>query len=273
MDFKNFKESFKRLALLSVFILSFIGFASASMPALIGFQGTLTDKNGVALNGSVSITFNIYTSSSGGTSIYNETDSVTASNGLVSVLIGANNPLTSLSFNQPYYLGVNVNNDGEMAPRLALSDAPYAFNSITAVNSTYSNSSVNASYSSTANNSAFLGGVAASSYVQSGSSPSFSGLTITGSASIGGHTPWTNATCSWTSLSTSPTIPANGGYGTATASCNSGFTAISGECTAGLSVNMTIAGFYPNSGGWSCFFYNPASTSGVGAAEALCCPS
>ncbi|MCL5011317.1 MAG: hypothetical protein M1594_00240 [Candidatus Marsarchaeota archaeon] len=286
-------KSFAKIFLV-LSVLSFIGFASATTPALIGFQGKLTDKNGVAINGSTSIVFNIYTTSTGGTSLYNETDTVTANNGLVSVLIGSNTSLT-LPFNQQYYLGVNVNNDGEMSPRLILSDAPYAFNSITAVNSTYSNSSVNAS---NANNSAFLGGVAAGSYaLTNGNYPSMTvgtatnannlggvaassyfqngGALTASSASIGGHTPWTSATCS--SSSTSYNISPSTWTPILTLSCNSGNVIVSGGCsTLGGSGIYLTASFPYGTSAWGCAFYNSltAPSSSNNAAEyILCCPN
>jgi hypothetical protein len=183
MKFLNLRKNFNKIFfILAVF--SFIGFASASIPQLIAFQGKLTDKNGALINGNTLITFNIYTTQTGGSSIYTESDNINVSNGLVSWLIGSNTPLT-LPFNQQYYLGVTVDgDDSEMTPRLALSAAPYAFNSINANNSAFLNgipggiggsyALVNGNYPSmtvgnatnanNSNNSAFLNSVPASSY-------------------------------------------------------------------------------------------------------------
>ncbi|MCU0722751.1 MAG: hypothetical protein MUC63_03915, partial [Planctomycetes bacterium] len=99
-----------------------------AMPREINFQGKLTDTSGNPVTTSVQVTFNIYNTVSGGTPLFNESQTVTPNaRGIYSVRIGSQ---TSggipLDFNAPYYLGVQVGSDPEMAPRYAMAAAPYA---------------------------------------------------------------------------------------------------------------------------------------------------
>lgn len=285
MDFLNIRKNFSKIFFILT-LFSFIGLASASIPQLIAFQGKLTDKNGALINGSTAMTFNIYTTSTGGSSLYTETQTINVQDGLVSALIGSVTALT-LPFDQQYYLGITVASDSEMSPRLALSAAPYSFNSITAVNSTYSNNSINASYATTANNSNFLGGVAAGSYaLTNGNYPSMTvgtannsnflggvaassyfqngGALTASTASIGGHTPWAYNTCSW--YQNCPITSTN--Y--TTVNCPSSTQPVAGGCiTSGASIYESWANFSSPSG-WICGF-SAASTSTC--AEVECCPS
>ena len=94
----------------------------ADVPEKISFQGRVT---GVA-PGSVSITFSIYDVSSGGQPKWTETQSVTVDdNGIFNVLLGSVTPLSSLPFNEPYYLEISVAGTA-LSPRQPLTSAPYA---------------------------------------------------------------------------------------------------------------------------------------------------
>jgi|GEM_PF-4010622 len=279
MKFLNLRKNFNKIFfILAVF--SFIGFASASIPQLIAFQGKLTDKNGALINGNTLITFKIYTTQTGGSPIYTESDNINVSNGLVSWLIGSKTTLT-LPFDQQYYLGVTVDVDVEMTPRLALSDAPYAFNSINANNSAFLNGTPGSSYAlvngnypsmtvgnatnaNNSNNSAFLGGVAASSYFQNG------GALTASSASIGGHTPWTAASCSWTNWNNITTTP-NVYNEVDSPNCPANTVPITGECVS--SSDLYITEFGPTSSYWFCGYFDNSPYSVTIATRAKCCPS
>ena len=103
--------------------------AQAEAPTTINFQGYLEEKVGNILtpvNNSRSIVFSLYTAESGGTAIWTSTKTVTVNNGVYSVVLGDTVALTSLNFDVPYYLGINVNGDGEMSPRQPLTAAAYA---------------------------------------------------------------------------------------------------------------------------------------------------
>jgi len=101
---------------------------TAAINEQINYQGKLTDSAGDAVaDTTYSIVFRLYTVSSGGTNIWTETQSVTTTNGLFSVMLGSGTSLSNIDFNQTLYLGVNVNADGEMSPRKIIGAVPAAF--------------------------------------------------------------------------------------------------------------------------------------------------
>src|SRR3989344_637704 len=78
------------------------------------------------LTGTYVFTFRIYTAASGGSSIWDEVQTLPVTKGLWNATLGINQSL-SLPFNQQYWLGVKVGSDAEMAPRIMLTNAPYTF--------------------------------------------------------------------------------------------------------------------------------------------------
>ena len=128
----------------------------------INYQGKLTDATGLAVaDGSYDMEFKLYAVSSGGTAVWTETrtggNQVSVVNGLFSVMLGEVASLTSVDFNQPLWLGVNIESDGEMTPRKALGTVPSAFEAQR------------------------VGGVASSSFLRSDEADTASGLlTFTG---------------------------------------------------------------------------------------------
>lgn len=105
---------------------------AASPPSHLSYQGRLTDSSGNAVStGTYGIVFSIYTTSSGGSAIWQETQNVYIANGLISTMLGADTAL-NLDFNSAtYYLGVKVGTDDEMSPRRQIGAAPYSINSKT----------------------------------------------------------------------------------------------------------------------------------------------
>ncbi|MBI5739468.1 MAG: hypothetical protein HZA16_02005 [Nitrospirae bacterium] len=113
-----------------------ISYAFAAVPQTIDYQGYLTDSERNPVNGSVSLTFRIYNSPNGDatTALWTETqEGVLVINGIYNVIIGSVNPV-ALSFNEQYYLSIEVGTDGEMSPRLQLTGAPYAIRATEADN-------------------------------------------------------------------------------------------------------------------------------------------
>jgi len=133
IDFYKFSNRFKNLIPLVLIATFLIGgfFPVAVLSAInqqINYQGKLTDSGGDAVaNGSYSIVFSLYTVSSGGSNIWTETQSVTVTDGLFSVMLGSITSLATVDFNQTLYLGVNINADGEMSPRKIIGAVPSAF--------------------------------------------------------------------------------------------------------------------------------------------------
>jgi hypothetical protein len=108
--------------------------SKAAVPGLINYQGTLTDSNGVALNTIVSITFSIYTDSTGGVQVWTETQPlVEVNNGLFNVLLGKVNTIPDTVFNGvSRWLGVQVESDPELEPRQRMAAVGYAFRAFVA---------------------------------------------------------------------------------------------------------------------------------------------
>ncbi|MGH7597842.1 MAG: tail fiber domain-containing protein, partial [bacterium] len=90
-------------------------------------------------NGTFTLVFAIFSTATGGTALYSETQSVTVSNGVFNVLIGSVNPvpLTLFDSGPDRYLEITVNGT-VLTPRRRFGSVPYAFTSrggdITAVN-------------------------------------------------------------------------------------------------------------------------------------------
>jgi hypothetical protein len=90
----------------------------------IPIQGRLTDASGNPLNGSYVLTFRLYGSSSGGSSLCEDSGSVDVENGLFSSYMKADAcPIDG----RRLYLGIEVEDDGEMTPRAYVDNVPYAW--------------------------------------------------------------------------------------------------------------------------------------------------
>ncbi len=102
---------------------------SASVPKTLNFQGVLTDSDGRAASGEKSVVFRFYAAETGGSSLLTLSETVTVdSNGLYS----ADLDVSSLDFDAQYWLGVEVEEDGEMTPRYKLSGSGYAMYAVRA---------------------------------------------------------------------------------------------------------------------------------------------
>lgn len=103
--------------------------ATGSFP--IAFQGVLKGANGEALkDGTQVVTFSIYPSVGGIRPLWQEVQKVTTTDGLFSTLLGRSTPITAKTFAgiPETYLGVTVEGDTEMTPRMRLATVPYALN-------------------------------------------------------------------------------------------------------------------------------------------------
>jgi hypothetical protein len=108
--------------------------ASAANPGTISFQGKVVNADGTNVTGgaSIPITFKIYDAASAGTLLWTENDTVTVTNGVFVVKLGAVTTLSTIDFNAnpSLYLGITYNGDAaEMSPRPQLQSVPFAFNS------------------------------------------------------------------------------------------------------------------------------------------------
>ena len=102
--------------------------SNAPTSKLMSFQGVLTDSNGARVNGQVQATFRVYSTETGGTPVWEETQTVSSQDGLVNVLLGSVTPLDAAKFSGgDRWLGVKVGADPEMSPRLPMASVPSAF--------------------------------------------------------------------------------------------------------------------------------------------------
>lgn len=125
----------KRLAALAGLLALAAGTAFAViLPLRISFQGKLIDPTtNQPRNGNVSMQFKIYDVPTGGAALASDPVgggfvNVPVNNGVFSYAIGTGTLLTADMFRgASVYVGVTVNGDSEMTPRLPLSMAAYAF--------------------------------------------------------------------------------------------------------------------------------------------------
>jgi len=97
------------------------------VPHKMRFQGKLQDSSESNLDGLFTLSFKIYDVETGGTSLWSETqEEISVENGMLDVVLGSVVDM-NLPFDKQYYLGVEVENDGEMSPRFMMTSAPYAF--------------------------------------------------------------------------------------------------------------------------------------------------
>lgn len=102
---------------------------SGSTPGTISYQGTLTTAMGEPLNGTVAMTFRLYSVPTGGSALWTETrtgsNAVPVSNGLFHVQLGSLTPISSEIWeNEDLYLGITIGSDSEMSPREQVGDVP-----------------------------------------------------------------------------------------------------------------------------------------------------
>lgn len=110
-----------------ILILSAQGALNAAVPSTIGYQGRLYDPNNQPIDATITVTFALYSDSSGGTAVWTETQDVVFTNGYFAVKLGSVTPFTSTSFDgSTRFLGVTVGVDAEMTPRAAIASVPYA---------------------------------------------------------------------------------------------------------------------------------------------------
>jgi len=105
-----------------LFILTIAASVSA-IPQTINIHGKLSNSSG-SIEGTHETTFNIYSSQTGGISLYQKIiDVTTSTSGIYSAILTDIN----LDFSEQYYLGITIENDEEMSPRVNLTSSPYAY--------------------------------------------------------------------------------------------------------------------------------------------------
>jgi hypothetical protein len=123
-----------RILLVSIIVLALASILLADVPRTISYQGRLTD-NGIPVNGLKSVRFRIYDGSSN--PIWNSgTVGVTFTDGLFTVELGKSPqtplPLDVWPSDTAMSLGVTIESNPELSPRLHFKTVPYALHALTA---------------------------------------------------------------------------------------------------------------------------------------------
>ncbi|NOZ08720.1 MAG: hypothetical protein GXO91_07600 [FCB group bacterium] len=119
----------RALRTISILITLFLTTLTAqAVPSLIDYQGSLTNPAGEPVAGSLSISFAVYSTESGGSALWSETQNpVVVTDGLFHVLLGSVTPLPESLFDSPdRWIGLAVDGEEEMSPRTRLASVPFA---------------------------------------------------------------------------------------------------------------------------------------------------
>jgi hypothetical protein len=130
LTLKTERSSVVKKLLLLVVIGAFIIAVSpcwGAIPHQINYQGMLTQTDGTPLDGTHDLGFKIYGSESGDDSLWWESHTnIQVSDGLFSIILGSVSTL-DLPFDTLYWLGIRVNDDPELTPRIQLTSMGYAY--------------------------------------------------------------------------------------------------------------------------------------------------
>ncbi|MBI3192833.1 MAG: hypothetical protein HYZ34_00025 [Ignavibacteriae bacterium] len=130
----------KNILLLTIILVVFCSFYSlAQIPRVISYQGVLTDNLGTPKSdSSYSFTFRLYESETGGTAIWTETKNLEVKRGLFYTMLGSQTAFgSSVNFEKPYWLSIQVAGEPEMPQRMPLTSVGYSMNSLKADTARY----------------------------------------------------------------------------------------------------------------------------------------
>lgn len=101
--------------------------ASASFLERIPFSATMLDSAGANIaDGDYQVVFRFYAVSTGGSVLWEETQTVTTEKGKFETLLGSLTALSSLNLDQTLYIAIQVGADSEMTPRKQVGATPQA---------------------------------------------------------------------------------------------------------------------------------------------------
>ncbi len=119
----------KKLAWVLVCLL-FASVSFAAIPQNFNVQGVLTDAKGNALEKiTKKVTFSLFTAPTGGNALWSQVKNVTSDEWGIFNEVLDTFP-ASLNFDEAYYLEINIDGIGALAPRQPLTAVPYALNSL-----------------------------------------------------------------------------------------------------------------------------------------------
>ena len=125
------KRNLSTLAL-AILMIIMMSMAAWAVPGLVNYQGKLTGVDGMPLGGSYDMRFYIYDAGIGGSSLWNETQTVQVNAGIYEVKLGNVTTFPDDLFNGDIrYLEIIINNPGSSAwetlsPRQRLTSVPFA---------------------------------------------------------------------------------------------------------------------------------------------------
>jgi hypothetical protein len=120
------------LLCLLVVLLAVFETGMANVPRTMSYQGVLKDAVGnVVSDGDYEVTFKLYMVHTGGMVIWTETQTLSVADGIFNAILGSVTPLT-VPFDRAYWLGVSVEGEPELEPRVELTASPYALRAATA---------------------------------------------------------------------------------------------------------------------------------------------
>ena len=115
---------------LIAFLLATAPSVALAVPAQLTTQGRVLDSDSAPVEGTLDVTFRLMDGESGGSTLWEETQSVDFTNGFYTVMLGADessNPLEDSVLDQwPLYLEVQLDGEPAMVPRMAVGSVPYA---------------------------------------------------------------------------------------------------------------------------------------------------
>ena len=101
--------------------------SSGTVPHVISYQGVLANPDGTPIaDGSHHVTCSLYTDAAGTSRVWSTVMTVITSRGIFNVMLGDTDAPFGMSFNEPLWLGVQVENGVELRPLTRLAAAPYA---------------------------------------------------------------------------------------------------------------------------------------------------
>ena len=117
-----------RRATLAIVVALLVGpSAAVAVPNLIDYQGALTDAAGNPVSGQRDIRFAFYDAQDRGTLLWQETQAITVQDGVYSTALGSVNAFPDGLWDaSQLWLGVEVGDDDELAPRARIVAVPYA---------------------------------------------------------------------------------------------------------------------------------------------------
>ncbi len=97
------------------------------VPTTVAYQGFLTDVKGNPVpNGARTVTFRLYSGATGGSALWQETQTITTDRGVFNALLGSGTAFGDVFDTAPLHLGVQIAGEPELRPRQQLSATPFA---------------------------------------------------------------------------------------------------------------------------------------------------